>query len=57
MEELKKVKEETAARLDVLGYNGKEAAERIQKISGYFNGKPARVIVKQPNGDKIEIYL
>ena len=55
--ELEKVKEETAARLDTYGYNGREAAANIEKISGYFNGKPARVEVKQPNGDKIEIFL
>ena len=55
--ELEKVKEEAAARLDALGYNGREFAESIQKITGYYNGKPARVEVKQPNGESIEIYL
>ena len=57
MEELKRLKEETAARLDKYGYNGRKFAESIKKISGYYNGKPARVEVKQPNGDKIEIFL
>lgn len=57
MEELKRVKEETAARLDAFGYNGRKFAESIQKIKGYYNGKPARVEVKQQNGDKIEIFL
>ncbi len=55
--ELEKVKEEAAARLDSLGYNGRKFAESIQKITGYYNGKPARVEVKQPNGENIEIYL
>ena len=55
--ELEKVKEEAAARLDSLGYNGREFAESIQKITGYYNGKPSRVEVKQPNGESIEIYL
>lgn len=55
--ELEKVKEEAAARLDALGYNGREFAESIQKITGFYCGKPSRVEVKQPNGESIEIYL
>lgn len=55
--ELEKVKEETAARLDTFGYNGRKFAESIQKITSYYKGKPAAVEVKQPNGEKIEIYL
>ena len=55
--ELEKVKEEAAARLNALGYNGREFAESIQKITAWYAGKPARVEVRQPNGENVEIYL
>ena len=55
--ELEQVRKEYAARLDALGYNGREFAENIQKITGYYCGKPSRVEVRQPNGENIEIYL
>ena len=55
--ELEKVREETAAALDKYGYNGREFAKNIQKITGFYNGKPARVEVKQPNGENIEIFI
>ena len=55
--ELEKVREETAAALDKYGYNGREFAENIQKITVFYNGKPALVEVKQPNGENIEIFI
>ena len=55
--ELEKVKEETAARLDNLGYNGAATAATFTEISGYFNGKPSRVKAKAANGQIIELYL
>lgn len=55
--ELEKVKEEAAARLDSLGYNGPETVKTFEAVTGYYNGKPARVAAKAANGESIEIYL
>lgn len=55
--ELEKVKEEAAARLDALGYNGPETVKTFEAVTGYYNGKPARVAAKAANGESIEIYL
>lgn len=57
MNELEKVRKETAERLNKYGYNGKETSGKIVRITSYYNGKPSRVEVATKDGKKVEIYL
>ena len=57
MNELEKVKNETAERLNKYGYNGEEISGKIERITSYYNGKPSRVEIRTQDGQKIELYL
>lgn len=57
MNELDKVKAETAERLNNKGYEGARIAEQIEQITAYYNGQPSRVEVRTQDGQKIELYL
>ena len=57
MDNLEAVKKEIAANLNKYGYNGREVAAQIERITAYYNGQPARVEVRTQDGRKIEIYL
>ena len=51
--ELKQVKREAAAELNRYGYDGEAFAKKIVMVSGYWKGKPSRVMLT----DGTEIYL
>jgi ribosomal protein L11 len=57
MDNLEAVKKEVAANLNKYGYNGREVAAQIEKITAYYNGQPSRVEIRTQDGRKIEIYL
>lgn len=57
MNELDKVKAETAERLNNKGYEGARIAEQIERITAHYNGQPSRVEIRTQDGRKIEIYL
>jgi hypothetical protein len=57
MNELDKVKAETAERLNNKGYEGTRIAEQIERITGHYNGQPSRVEIRTQDGQKIELYL
>lgn len=57
MDNLEAVKKEVAANLNKYGYNGREIAAQIERITAYYNGQPSRVEVRTQDGRKIEIYL
>lgn len=57
MGDLERVKKEAAERLNKYGYNGREVAAQIERITAYYNGKPSRVEIRTQDGRKIEIYL
>lgn len=57
MKDLESVKKEIAGMLDKYGYNGREVAGRIERITAYYNGQPARVEIRTADGKKLEIYI
>ena len=60
MTELEQVKQESYKTLIRLGFERefvKKFVDSYEKITGYFNGKPSRVLTTSSNGEKFEIYL
>jgi hypothetical protein len=57
MGDLERVKKEAAEHLNKYGYNGREVAAQIERITAYYNGQPSRVEIRTQDGRKIEIYL
>ena len=51
--ELAQVKREAAAELNRYGYDGEAFAKSIVRVSGYWKGKPSRVMLSSG----IEVYL
>ena len=56
MGDLERVKKEAAEHLKKYGYNGREVAAQIERITAYYNGQPSRVEIRTQDGRKIEIY-
>jgi hypothetical protein len=61
MTELEHVKQQSYDYLFLqLGYSHEEAKKTVEsyiRVTGYYHGKPSKVLTKTANGEEVEIYL